>query len=314
MYFTLAGLQYMLFAPIFEGGLVDTYIDVLLDCKAPCLMETIDADFTVTSSSTTYNRILTRLREEEANKYQHALDHIQPSIPQLIYGLSEPDWILKVQAYNILERQLQTKRHFEQFKIFAKHRGWPIEVNNVHAIVPKTNSMTNSMHQSASLWVTTKQYLEVSRVFKGTNDEAEFWRNCPDNQAADDTIFDVYKKKVQHVLSHWKYFVCEEDYEIIKSEQKRSKIQRHALLRCMTFENAKMKDIRHVKQLLSSDSGMSFSYDMQSKLIADATEVAAILGIQSLVHDCGIPSEWIERMKREVLKKHGLDKYRQSSF
>ena len=68
-----------------------------------------------------------------------------------------------------------------------------------------------------------------------------------------------------------------------------------------------MKDIRHMQQLLSSDSGMSFSYDMQSKLIADATEVAAILGIHSLVQDCWIPSEWIERMKREVLKKHGLD-------
>ena len=288
-----------------EAPLVDTNILVCLDDIDPAVR---DAEVKAKTKQhlapiPTYDTLFAECRRESDAQFSFVLQQLPSHLRRLIPERLDC-WVSRVKAWNMLERERTQRRHFDEFKRLADHRGWPI------TIWPKTDAGIAVSTQLPGITLEQERLLdqanntqryEIVKDYVQTNlanhFEGQFFDKCfgYSSPKPTDTALVGALRDVWYVVSAFGEWLDDAE-DFTKAKESVVALRNHAMLLC--GDGQKLKDRDCVDLLHGSHPEMK---KFKSRSFIAGRALLVTLNVTSILKDdIELPCLWVEQVNREA--------------
>lgn len=173
----------------FDGGLLDTIIEVRLECISPSerALRVQNKKLKARGAPPTFDNMLSSVTKKHAGNLRHLLDCLSAGS---VHGvaidhstLTLESFVWELEAWNDLERARNGSRHHEEFVRIAEHRGWNITyVGDEEDVVALPGSPITLEEERRIEAMSVEASYEFVRAYvesePGGRDKDEFFHNC----------------------------------------------------------------------------------------------------------------------------------------
>lgn len=295
----------------FEGGLIDTVIDVCLECISPAERRLRIANKTLKAlkEPRSFAETLVRVQRGYKANLRHFLDcsNAARAAGGAVYvgDLVMDSFVCQIEAHNEVERERNRAQHFKEFLRLAQHRDWPvtfIDGDEVNVPLPGTPSTPDEEQRIESMnEAQTYEYVKAFVDSKpGGQPEDKFFFDCYGhlNSTIVDTAQTIALRNVFFVLQFVGFFPTTEQYLTIKKH--RQAMRNHAML--ATCHDLQRELCRTHERMAPGNSAAHpmLTKTLVSKIISAGQQLTRLLDVPSILADgTGIPQRYVDQIVKE---------------
>lgn len=306
-----------------EAPLLDTTVDILLDCVPPSiqarLVELVKRELVVRPTYDDAVKYLQRRCSSRARMHAHTLQTLGGAAPDARRLAAVTDALIHLMAHGRLERTLQMSCHHEFVQRICEHHGWKINDHgrSVDAVIPVDVSTMPSLatdeDDAFAVLNTQLEKFEWVLTTVAARGEAQFFDDCyglvardAEQGSGDNKMLlsrDQFLVKTYWLLQPFGRLPAANDLVELAKPGVPQGLKLNAHRRCFSAEEQDRHDVGRF--LLEGRRRMPhpmLKVALGPRMRA-ADACADLLDVASLLDNCSLPERIIDMVNREAKKK-----------